>query len=97
MRPSKHFLPIAVALAVMIIGLDGLTSVAFAKDPPKTYRRYDESGRFDGTTREDEEGNLRFYDENGQYKGYADRQKDGSWRTYDEKGEFDGTIREDTD
>jgi hypothetical protein len=88
---------IAVALAVVILGLDGLTSIALAKDPPKTYRRYDESGRFDGTTREDGEGNLRFYDEKGQYKGYADRQKDGSWRTYDEKGAFDGTIREDPD
>jgi len=65
----------------MILGLDGLTSIALAKDPPQTYRRYDESGRFDGTTREDEEGNLRFYDEKGRYKGYADRQKDGSWRT----------------
>ena len=75
--------------------LDGFTSVALAKDPPKTYRRYDDSGRFDGTTREDDEGNLRFYDENGRYRGYADRQKDGSWRTYDEKGAFDGTIRED--
>ena len=97
MRPSKHSLPIAIALAIMILTLDGLTSVALAKDPPKTYRRYDDLGRFDGTTREDEEGNLRFYDKNGQYKGYADRQRDGSWRTYDDKGEFDGTIREDPD
>jgi hypothetical protein len=81
----------------MILSLDGLTSVALAKDPPKTYRRYDDSGRFEGITREDEEGNLRFYDEKGEYKGYADRQDDGSWRTYDERGEFDGTIREDPD
>jgi hypothetical protein len=97
MRPSKNSLPLAIALVVTILGLDALTSLALAKDPPKTYRRYDDSGRFDGTTREDEEGNLRFYDEKGQYKGYADRQKDGSWRTYDEKGEFDGTIREESD
>ena len=97
MRWSRRSVSIALSLAVMIIGLDGFTSVAMAKDPPTTYRRYDDSGRFDGTTREDEEGNLRFYDKNGQYSGYADRQKDGSWRTYDEKGAFDGTIREDPD
>ncbi|MBL8199767.1 MAG: hypothetical protein JNK40_02235 [Chromatiales bacterium] len=97
MRPSRHVLAIAALVAVMILGVDGLATVALAKDPPKTYRRYDEQGRFQGITREDEEGNLRFYDKKGQYKGYADRQKDGSWRTYDEKGEFDGTIREDPD
>ncbi len=97
MRPSRHVLATATIAALMILGLDGLTSVALAKDPPKTYRRYDDSGRFEGISREDEEGNLRFYDKNGQYKGYADRQKDGSWRTYDEKGEFDGTIRENPD
>jgi hypothetical protein len=97
MRRSRHALPIAVFVAATILGVDGLTSIALAKDPPKTYRRYDEQGRFEGTTREDEEGNLRFYDKKGQYKGYADRQKDGSWRTYDEKGEFDGTIREESD
>ena len=97
MRRSKHVLATASFVALTILSLDALTSIALAKDPPKTYRRYDESGRFDGTTREDEEGNLRFYDKNGQYSGYADRQKDGSWRTYDEKGAFDGTIREDQD
>lgn len=97
MRPSRHVLAIASLTAVMILGIDGLTSIALAEDPPKTYRRYDDQGRFEGTTREDEEGNLRFYDKKGQYKGYADRQKDGSWRTYDEKGEFDGTIREEPD
>jgi hypothetical protein len=96
-RPSKYALPIAIALAITILSLDALTSIALAKDPPKTYRRYDDFGRFDGLTSEDEEGNLRFYDEKGNYKGYADRQKDGSWRTYDEKGDFDGTIREDPD
>lgn len=95
MQPSKHSLPIAVALAVMIIGLDGLTSIAFAKDPPKSYRRYDELGRFDGTMREDREGNLRYYNEKGQYEGYARRKRDGSWRSYDEKGRFKGTFRED--
>lgn len=95
MQPSKHSLPIAVALAVMIIGLDGLTSIAFAEDPPKSYRRYDELGRFDGTMREDREGNLRFYNEKGQYEGYAHRKRDGSWRRYDEKGNFKGTTRED--
>ncbi len=86
---------LAASLALIILGLDGLTSVALAKDPPKTYRRYDESGRFDGTTREDEDGNLSFYNEKGEYEGRAFRKKDGSWRRYDEKGEFDGTIRED--
>jgi hypothetical protein len=97
MQSSRHSLPIAAFVAVMILGLDGLTAVALAKDPPKTYRHYDQFGRFDGTTREDDEGNLRFYDENGRYDGYADRQDDGSWRTYDEKGAFDGTIRPDRD
>lgn len=95
MRPSRHTLPIAAFVAVMILGLDSLTSVALAKDPPKTYRRYDQLGRFEGISREDDEGKLRFYDENGRYEGYADRQDDGSWRTYDEKGAFNGTIRED--
>lgn len=89
--------PLAAFAALMILGLDALSSVALAEDPPKTYRRYDDFGRFEGITREDEEGNLRFYDEKGQYKGYADRQEDGSWRTYDEKGAFDGTFREEPD
>lgn len=97
MRPSKHPLPVIIALAIMIFGLDVLSTVALAKDPPKFYRRYDDSGRFDGTTREDDEGNLRFYDKNGNFKGFANRQRDGSFRTYDEKGEFDGTIREEWD
>lgn len=97
MPPSRHVFATASFAALLILGFDGLTSVALAKDPPKTYRRYDDAGRFEGITREDDEGNLRFYDKNGQYKGYADRQKDGSWRTYDEKGAFDGTIREDPD
>jgi hypothetical protein len=95
MQRSKHSLPIAIALAVMIIGFDGLTSVALADDPPKSYRRYDELGRFDDTTREDREGNLRFYNEKGEYEGYAQQKRDGSWRSYDEKGRFKGTIRED--
>jgi hypothetical protein len=95
MQRSRHSLPIAVTLAITLIGLDGLTSVAAAKDPPKSYRRYDELGRFDGTTREDREGNLRFYNEKGEYEGYARQKRDGSWRSYDEKGRFKGTIRED--
>lgn len=97
MQRSKRLASIVATVAVAILGLDGLASVAYAGDPPKTYRRYDQLGRFEGTTREDDEGNLRFYDEKGRYKGYADRQDDGSWRTYDEKGAFDGTIREDPD
>ena len=82
---------------LVILGADGFTSVALAEDPPKTWRRYDDAGRFDGTTREDEEGNLRFYNEKGEYEGRAFRKEDGSWRRYNEKGEFDGTIREESD
>ena len=32
MRPSKHSLPLAIALAVTILSLDALTSVALAQD-----------------------------------------------------------------
>jgi hypothetical protein len=59
MQPSRHSLPtaiaLAIALALTLIGFDVLTSRAFAEDPPKSWRRYDESGRFTGTIREDPE------------------------------------------
>jgi hypothetical protein len=59
MQPSRHSLPtaitLALALAVTLIGFDALTSRALAEDPPKSWRRYDESGRFKGTIREDAE------------------------------------------
>jgi hypothetical protein len=93
----KISLPLAALATLVILGADGFTSVVLAEDPPKTYRRYDDAGRFDGTTREDEEGNLRFYNEKGEYEGRAFRKKDGSWRRYDENGEFEGTIREESD
>jgi len=93
----KILLTLAAIAALMILGADGPISVAFAKDPPKTYRRYDDAGRFEGITREDEDGNLSFYNEKGEYEGRAFLKKDGSWRRYDEKGEFEGTIREEPD
>ena len=89
--------PALLTLAILSLALWGLMPEARADDPPETYRRYDDLGGFQGTIREDDQGNLRFYDEKGQYEGYADRQDDGSWRKYDEKGAFDGTVREDPD
>jgi len=89
--------PAVNAMPVLVLGLAALIPQARADEPPETYRRYDDRGGFQGTVREDDEGNLRFYDEKGQYEGYADRQDDGSWRKYDEQGAFDGTVREDPD
>lgn len=101
MQSSRHSLPttiaLAITLAVTLIGFDVLTASALAEDPPKSWRRYDESGRFEGTTREDQDGKLRFYNEKGEYEGYAREKPDGSWRRYDEQGRFTGTIREDPD
>ena len=46
-----------------------LTAPAFSADPPKSGRRYDKNGKFDGTYRETRRGHLRLYDENGKFEG----------------------------
>lgn len=75
----------AIATVVLVLG----AGAAQAED--RTYRFYDDSGRYRGRAEAKDNGVVRYYDDSGRYEGRTERQRDVV-RGYDDKGRTTGRI-----